>query len=98
MLPPTYLEIPVNVRVLAALALSFAVLSATAAPTPAPAPTDASAPAAESTSQKTKCMRHKEIGSNKTKKVCMSAERWNSLSPEERDAVIRSDKGAAILD
>ena len=37
-------------------------------------------------------------GSNRSKKVCMSTTKWNQLTDEQRDAVIRSDRGAAILD
>jgi hypothetical protein len=84
-----------KMHLFAVLTLALASGIAAAAPAPAPATVDAGTAAG---SEKVKCMRHRETGSNRMKKVCMSRERWNGLSEEEREAVLRSDKGVDVLE
>ncbi len=86
-----------KLQVLAVFALAFATMNVTAAPAGEARSNDPEA-AAATAADKVKCVRHRETGSNRSKKVCMSTSRWNQLTAEERDAVIRSDKGASVLD
>ena len=86
----------------AALLALFAIAATAQAATPAePVAPDARATAtatvAASTTapSKVKCIREKEIGSNRIKRLCLPEEQLRQLTPEQRTDLIRSDRPAA---
>lgn len=46
---------------------------------------------------KMKCIRDKETGSNRTKRVCLPEDQFDKLTAEERVDLLRSDKAPAEL-
>lgn len=46
---------------------------------------------------KTKCIREKEIGSHRTKRVCLPEDQLRQLTPEQRTDLIRSERPPAEL-
>ena len=46
---------------------------------------------------KMKCIRDKETGSNRTKRVCLPEDQFDKLTAEERVDLLRSDKPPAEL-
>ena len=86
-----------KIAFVAAVTLAFASLGAHAAPAPSPEAETAEA-AGGASKVKMRCIREREVGSNRVKKLCLPAERFKTLTQEEKDAMIRSDKGVDILD
>lgn len=87
------------IRSLLSLAL-LACATAQAAPADvAPATsstsTAAGAVAAAPTTARIKCIRGQEIGSNRTKRICLPDDRLKALTPEERADLFRSERSAA---
>lgn len=85
------------IRSLLSLAL-LACATAQAAPTdvaPATSSTSTAAGAVASTTTRIKCIRGQEIGSNRTKRICLPEDRLKALSPEERADLFRSERSAA---
>jgi hypothetical protein len=90
---------PIHLVVLG-FALAFAS-RATAGPAgnPAPgAPPAVGEPAKPADAANIKCIRERVTGSNKIVKLCLPAERLKRLTPEERMDMVRSPRGAAVLD
>ena len=82
-------------RFIFAAVIALTASSAFAAPAPAPAPSaDAPKPeaaAAPDGKEKLICVRERSLGSNRTKRVCRTAEQMANDSEETRDALIRGE-------
>ena len=73
------------------LAMLIAI-PAHAATKPPPGTATATAGAPGTAPAKMKCIRGKETGSNRTKRVCLPEDQFNRLTAEERIDLLRSDK------
>lgn len=83
---------------IAALALLASGAGATALASPIDSPAAGTAAAAgvvTAPAAKIKCIRGKEIGSNRIKRVCLPEDQLRRLSPDERADLFRADKPAA---
>lgn len=79
------------------LLATLIAIPAHAATKPPPDKATATAGAPDTASAKVKCIRGKEIGSNRTKRVCLPEDQFNKLTAEERLDLLRSDKSPAEL-